>query len=284
MPFGIPGGKGPNQATEFVVQNGPFADSGPAFRHLAHLIQAVSIVALGFFPAEEIKPANHDATHLIRHAAVGGHFITPHTRLQITRAEPQPPLIDHCSKLFFGRTTPVTAQIRQPFFWQPPQKIDEPEQIAWRADHNLHRYRTTYQTVGQPFTTWPKYKQPDFEQEIIRPVSADLTPFRGVVAFGTYWVWTGENRVDVDVAEVIKPPVTDLFPYRQITITAGPGQPWYFWQPIKITIDPEEQMFRTNHDIALYMLRPHDAVPPAPPATATTIYPIAMFPIGMGWR
>lgn len=235
----------------------------------------------------------------------GGHYLWPLQRVQITRAEPQPWLADHYSRLFFGRGTAV--QLGQPFFsWQPTRRIDEPEAIAWRADHTLlHRYRTGFQTVGQPWSTWQPYRQPSFEPEQIRQPVTDLYPYRQfppvAVATQPFWIWqTGITRLpDAEIIrqpehsalhlyrvgfqsvgqpwaiwakyrqpdfepEKIVSPQYDLYPYRQITITAGPGQPWYLWPPIQITIQPEEQMFRENHDLSLYPFRPHDAVPPLP--------------------
>lgn len=100
---GIPGGSGPNRATEFVVPRGPFAD------------------------------------------ATGGHILWPLQRVHITRGE-QIVSPDHYTRLFFGRAAPVQ-----------------------------------------------------------------------------------------------------------------PGQPWYLWSPIKITIEPEEKMYRENHDLSLYPFRPHQS-------------------------
>lgn len=205
----------------------------------------------------------------------GGHFLWPLTRLQITRLEPQPPLTDHYSRLFFGRQTAV--QVRQPFFlWQPVPRIDDPQPIDWRADHNLNRYRTTFQTVGQSWSTWPKYQQPSIEPELIRqPDHTALNRYRfGFQTVGQPWsTWRAYKQPDFE-PEKISSPQYELYPYRQITTTVAPGQPWYFWPPIQITIDPEEKMFRENHDLSLYPFRPHDAVQPV----ATDSYSVRRSP------
>lgn len=220
---GIPGGRGPNRATEFVVPRGPFAD------------------------------------------ATGGHILWPLQRVQITRAEPQPPLADHYSRLFFGRGTAV--QIGQPFFsWRPIQRIDDPESISWRADHTLlHRYRAGFQTVGQPYALiWNGRPGLWFEPEIIRqPDHSALNLYRvGYQTVGQPWaIWAKYRQPDFEPEKIVSAQY-DLYPYRQITITAGAGQPWYLWPPIQITIEPEEKMYRENHDLSLYPFRPHPGLVP----------------------
>lgn len=206
----------------------------------------------------------------------GGHFLWPLTRLQITRLEPQPPLVDHYSRLFFGRQT--TVQVGQPFFlWQPAPKIDEPEAIAWRADHALlHRYRFGFQTVGQPFwSIWREPIRPEFSEIISQPDHSALNRFRTVFqTVGQPWTtWQAYKQPDFE-SEKITSPQYYLFPYRQFAPTAAPGQPWYFWPPIQITIYPEENMFRENHDLSLYPFRPHQAVVPV----ATESYSVRRSP------
>lgn len=268
----LPGGKGPQSPLKFVLPNSLFAD------------------------------------------ATGGHILWPLTQVRIQRSEPQPKLSDHYSRLFFGRNS--ATQAGQPFFlWQQSLRIDDPEVISWRADHTLlHRYRTGFQTVGQPWQTWAKYKQPDFEPEQIRPVVSNLYAFRQFTPTQTagqpWWMWqsvkiepiaetiqqpdqTALHRFRTTYQTVGQPysiwakykqpefeperfvsPQYELAPYRQITITASPGQPWYLWPwpPVQVTIQPEEQMWRTDHANALYPFLPH-------PAPSVTIIDVAA-PIG----
>lgn len=98
---GIPGGKGPNRATEFVVPRGSFAD--------------------GVVP--------------------GGHFLFPLQRVQITRVE-QITSPDHYTRLFFGRAAPVAPAVPgQPWYLWPPIKVTiEPEEKMYRENHDLSLY------------------------------------------------------------------------------------------------------------------------------------------------
>jgi len=203
-------------------------DGASGSRPLAYMLSAISLVALGFFPAEEIKAAQHDLNAYRSPASVtaNGHVIQQHTQVRIAKAETQPVTPDHSNRMFFGRTAPVVVSAGQPFFsWQPPVAPPEAEAVTWRANHNaLHTYRTNYQTVGQPWSTWPTYKPPIFDAEVISPpVTA---PYRqSVVAAApqvTQPVWNWYSyKIELQPPEDIRQPRHDLNAYRSITVTAN---------------------------------------------------------------
>lgn len=199
---------------------------------------------------------------------VTGHYLWPLQRLQLTRLEPQPPLADHHSRLFFGRS--VAVQIGQPFFiWPATQRIDEPPAITWRDDYTaLHRYRTGFQTVGQPYALiWNSKPDVRFEPEVVRQSDhSALNLYRvGFQTVGQPWdTWRAYQQPSFEPEQIIAPQVNFAAFRQYIPATAGPGQPWYLWPPIQITIDPEEKMFRENHDSSLYPFRPHQGFIPVP--------------------
>lgn len=83
-----------------------------------------------------------------------------------------------------------------------------------------------------------------------------------------WYIWQ-PTRVTLDY-ESIQQASHSLQAYRQKFIPVSPGQPWPFWKPVIGTPTPEESMYRENHDLALYPFRPHDALPPIPPAPDVT--------------
>ena len=237
-----------------------------------------------------------------------GHYLWQLQRVQITRVERivQP---NHYSPLFFGRSSAVAAQIGQPWItWKQTPRIDDAAPVEWRANHDLHRYRTgfqtvgqpwqllwkqpaiwfepevirspdhsalnrfrtTFQTVGQPWNTWQAYRQPTLELEQIPAQQFPLFAYRqfapaAPVATQPFWIYQAYRQPDFEPEKIVSPQYA-LYPYRQfVPATAGAGQPWYLWPPIQITIEPEEKMYRENHDLSLYPFRPHDAFQPIPP-------------------
>lgn len=237
----------------FLVGQAP-PDLGNNTRHLAQVVQALSLVSLGYFPPEEIRPPNHDVTHEIRSPLIGGHYVVPFQRVQLTRAEPQPQPYDHHSKLFFGRSNPVAAPSPgQPFFlWPPPPRIEEPPAIDWRADHTLlHRYRVGYQTVGQRWWLWqavPKIEEPapiDWRAD-----HNELHLYRtGFQTVGQPWLTWPVYRPLAEIPELIAVPRTDLYPYRQFApvITPTAGQPFFLWQPSPTIEEPPPITWRADH-------------------------------------
>jgi len=103
----------------------------------------------------------------------------------------------------------------QPYFrWPRVIGAPDPEIDPIQPDHaKLHRYRTGYQTVGQSWwKLWPRFVgAPDPE---------------------------------------IQPPPPDnqtLFKFRAITITSGPGQPFFLWPRFVGSADPEIDPVQPDH-------------------------------------
>lgn len=128
----------------------------------------------------------------------------------------------------FRNSAPVVTAPGAPWYlWAPPIPRIEPEEDARRADHTLlNRYRVGYQTVGQPWLYW------------IKP----------------------PNRVDAD--EYTVPGPASLAPFRQITITASAGQPWFMWPSARGDQTVEQHPAITLHALALEPFRPHQAFVP----------------------
>ena len=142
------------------------------------------------------------------------------------------------------RGKPIVAQPGQPFFLWPKAVSDQSvESDAIRQDHGLlHRYRTGYQTVGQSWQYWIKPPQ----------------------------------RVEAEDYTV--PPPAPLQPYRQITVTVPPGQPWYMWPKAVSDQSVEPNPVVTDHAAALYPFRPHPAIPPEP-AVVDGVFPGSGYPV-----
>jgi hypothetical protein len=173
----------------------------------------------------------------------------------------------------FRNSQPITATAGQPWYlWAPPIQRIDPEDDARRGDTTLlHRYRTGYQTVGQPWAlvTWKgavadQTLEPDAQREDHTLLNRFRVGFQTVGQSWQYWI-KPQQRVDEETYTVPAP--ADLYPYRQITIQAQPGQPWWAWPPAVAGQDVEPNPTVTDHAAALYPFRPHQAVPPVPPVT-----------------
>jgi hypothetical protein len=179
-------------------------------------------------PEEDARRADHSWLHRYRvgFQTVGQPFqiwLGPQKRLEAEEyTAPQP------SAFALTRVTQATATPGQPWYMWPAAKADQTiEPDAQRADQTLlHRYRVGYQTVGQSWAYW------------IKP------------------------QARVEAEEYTVPGPASLAPYRAITIQAQPGQPWFMWPAAKADQSIEPNPVVTNHALALYPFRPHDAVEP----------------------
>lgn len=117
-----------------------------------------------------------------------------YNQLVLIEGERDPVRVDHNRRLLFSRSQAVAVQTVRLHFWKPAVVRIDPEEDAYRVNHTqrlmfsgrsfatgvptyfyvpsqpliepedgtrvdqtrLHRYRTTFQTVGQSYRLWPK--------------------------------------------------------------------------------------------------------------------------------
>lgn len=188
---------------------------------------------------EEIAPRSHDGLHVYR---TGFQTVGQPWALFFRQPYPafEPEIIEPVQSELqpYRQTAPVVATAGQPFFiWQAQRYGVEQDLDARPANHDgLHRFRVGYQTVGQTFALLLRSPRVDFDPEWINPRQSDLYPFRQY------------------------PPAA-----------AQPGQPWYQWPPIKVTLEPEEFIVRRWHGLELDPFRPHQSATPALTITGTTL-------------
>lgn len=144
------------------------------------------------------------------------------TSLVLIEAETDAVRTNYSNRLLFGRGTVAAAAPGAPWYlWAPTIRQTEPEEDARRADHSaLHRYRTGYQTVGQPYITWskPQQRTEDAEQEIRQPAS--------------------------------------LFPFRQpAAVASTAGAPWYLWETQSTWVGAEEDLPSQTSHARLHLYR-----------------------------
>lgn len=177
-------------------------------------------------PEADARRSDHTLLHRYRvgYQTVGQPFqLRPGPQKRVEAEEyTVPPL----SNFALTRVTQATAIPGQPWCLWPVADADQSaEEDARRSDHGqLHRYRVGYQTVAQSWQYW------------IKP----------------------QKRVDEEAYTVPGP--ASLAPFRQITVTVAPGQPWWMW-PAAIadqTVEPNPVV--TDHAKAIYPFRPHDAI------------------------
>lgn len=241
-----------------------------------HYWRPVSLIALGFFAAEEAPTAPKPSLHAYRSpaAAQGGMSPAAYTQLVLIEGEQDARRTDH-NRVLIGRTAPTAATAGAPWYlWAQPAKRLEPEDDARRSSHNLlHQYRVGYQTVGQSYRQWPRSTPRLESEEYALPKPVDLTPFRNsqppVATVGAPWyLWT-KPQARIEAEEYTVTP--SRYQYRQIVLQVQPGQPWWMWPKAVAdqTIEPDPVV--TDHAAALYPFRPHDAVVPPVVPDATQV-------------
>jgi len=172
-----------------------------------YLWKPIALVVLGFFPAEEVSQANHT------------------------------------QRLFFGRTTPTV--VGAPWYlWKAPLRVDAEEDIYRGANHTLlHRYRQSFQTVGQNYRQWPPPAKGDQSVEPEQRVEQN-TLHRFRTRYQTvgqpFSLWPGpQKRIEAD--EYTIPPPVDLTEFRNSPpAVAQAGQPFFIWPRILAKVEAEE--------------------------------------------
>ncbi len=135
--------------------------------------------------------------------------------------------------------------------YAPPSLRVEPEaDLARRADlQQLHRHRTTYQTVGQPHLTWPRASY-RIEQELDSGRRADhgqLHLYRNQAVFGGGGAEYSTKVVLL--APDLRPPdsTQTLFAMRAPAPTVTAGAPWsVLFGPASLRLDPPTYEVKTD--------------------------------------
>lgn len=221
-------------------------------------------------PEEDPKRVDQNALHRYRrtYQTVGQSYrMWPikGQRLEAEEFTPQKPV----DLTPFRSSQAAAATPGQPFFLWPQTKVDvPPDEDARRSDQTLlHRYRTGFQTVGQPWYLWPKAVADQTpEPDAQRYDHTLLHRYRvGYQTVGQSWQYWIKPQQRVDAEDYAVPAPANLYPYRQITIAALPGQPWFMWPKAIAGQDVEPNPVVINHALALYPFLPHQAVTPIIP-------------------
>lgn len=156
-----------------------------------------------------------------------------------------PPQVD--LRLFYGRTTPVIPTAGQPWYlWPQLQRQEEAQAYKPERTGDLHLYRFSFQTVGQPWALFAGVSIPHVEPELVAPIV----------------------------------PSTQLF-YGHVPAVATPGQPWFMWKGYQPQFDTE--IFRQPEIPSLLLVYGR---PQVTPPVSTGIHQVnlsASFGIGLNW-
>lgn len=234
------------------------------------------LVALGQFDQPPTPPVNQQTLHAFRAYPVpqSGHFLVPINQVVLLDAALGPPRPNHSSALFFGRGAP-TAATTPWYLWRPAATPVIVEPPAERVDHTrLHLYRTGFQTVGQPWATWPPYRPNTVRAEEYTAPAASLDLHRYRVGFQTVgqspWLlgWRSNvPNIDSSYATPSAPPTLHQYRFGFQTV----GQPWAMW-PVYRTTTSAPDDFRCP----AYDLFPFRQFAPVAPVSSQAL---AMWPL-----
>jgi len=152
----------------------------------------VALVALGFFAADEPRAAPPD------------------------------------NRIFYGKSQSAAAAATQPFWIGRRAALPAPEDEPYRRIDQLalHRYRFNFQTVGQPWLTWPR----------------------------------ATRALEIEGFESRRP--VDLMPFRSSAGAAVVGQPWYFWHVARGDQSIEPDAVRVSYTATFFNRSEAVIVPP----------------------
>jgi hypothetical protein len=252
----------------------PFRNTAPAATTLNQ-----SWIQYGVIPDQTVEEdavrGNHTLLHRYRQSfqTVGQNYRLwpkPQARIDDEQYTVPPP-----ASIFPYRGTSVTVTAGQPYWLWPRIKVDVPvEDDAQRVNNSLlHLYRVGYQTVGQSWYLWkPAVADQTVEPDAQRSDHSLIHRYRQAYqTVGQSWQYWIKPQARVDEEGYTVPPPASLYPYRQIVITAQPGQPWYMW-PAAVadqTVEPNPVVI--DHAELLYPFRPHDAITPIEPVIPPVI-------------
>lgn len=153
--------------------------------------------------------------------------------------------------------------------WPRVQTRIESEEYATAKPVDLTAFRNSqplFSVAGQPFFIWPKIKVDVTDAEDGRRVNhQSLHQYRvGYQTVGQSWQYWIKPQQRIDAEEYSVPPPASIFPYRQVTVAAPLGQPWFMWPRAVADQSLEPNPRVTDHAAALYPFLPHPAITPVP--------------------
>jgi len=221
-------------------------------------------------------PRQPDRSQLLHQYRVGyqtvgqGYLLWPPPKALTVEAEgftsppiPQTPL--------YGRTTAVTPTAGVPWYlWQNGRAVFQEDAPLPVSDYSLHRFRTTYQTVGQSYRLWQFYRPPTLEAESFdRHPIPDLHIYRvGYQSVGQPFIALSTPAgVRIDPEQVSAASIS-YAPFFPTVISPPPSpQPWnvYLWQsPVPDTAEALQWRSRDFwSDLLPFLITP--TTPPVPP-------------------
>lgn len=188
----------------------------------------------------EVRRPDRESLHIFRvgYQTVGQPWQTLFT-VPAPRLEPESYLVRPVDQTpLYGRTTPAVVTAGAPWYlWQNTPQLAAAEWEIRRSDHDLlHRYRTSFQTVGQPWRILFPQTQVRLEAEWVvnRFDHGQLHLYRtGFQTVGQPWnlLWPRTNadvRLEPESYRITPTDQTPLFGHT-LTFLA---QPWnaYNWQ------------------------------------------------------
>jgi len=165
--------------------------------------------------------------------------------------------VDH-AKLFamFGRQT-AAAVIAGTMLLFPTKaaSVEAEQDTAHRTDHqSLHRFRTNYQTVGQPWVAIYPKPSVRVEAETYQPTSAKPFPSQIVsaTAVGQPWSMLWQKSGQPPAVEQFQGVLsTSVVVTQQVTLTAG--QPWsLLWPAPSYRVEAEGYSVSNKSDLNLF--------------------------------
>lgn len=176
----------------------------------------------------------------------------------------------------FRNTAPQAPAAGQtwPRWVKPHPRVDD-EIYTVKAAPGLEAFRQIT-ALAIPAQTWARWVKPqiriDDERDAVRTNHSALHMFRGIqVSPLVARVWAipdARNRIEEESYTVSKS--VSLHAFRQITIVAEPGQPWFMWPRAVADQTVEPNPVVINHAQVMDAFRPHQAVeifePPATPS------------------
>jgi hypothetical protein len=171
-------------------------------------------------------------------------------------------------RLFYGRSTPAAPTATQPFWINRKatfQTVDE----EYRAPtpSALHRYRTGYQTVGQPWALRyrPAKSPQDIEPDAARLPLGRLHLYRvGYQTVGQPWhLLYRRPQTRIEIEDHLAARAPNPLPFRGAApVIATPGQPWYLWPRAQADQTVEPDAVRANYSFDFFFGGEQSVVPP----------------------
>jgi hypothetical protein len=179
--------------------------------------------------------------------SVGGMSLIAATAVVLisdTSGFPRPPDTTQALHAFRGATA-AQAQPQRLEFWQPSTRLPEADFEARRADHTLlHRYRQSFQTVGQPWLALQTPSPPRLEPEpyTVKSAPPTLHLYRtGFQTVGQPWALTYAYQPPRFEPEPVRQPAdySALLFNRTALATVQQTPWWMYYPPAQVRIEAE---------------------------------------------